>query len=360
MYRNNTNYRRFLWSLLTVSCALLVICMYQVIRRAVPDEINIREGWEEEIRFAVPMSAAIYEDSVLASGLGGMQEREGMDKISVDTTTAMVMKANRCNYYQMELRLFGVLPLKTVSLNVVKTQTIYPVGLPIGIYVKTEGVLVVDMSEFESFDGTIVNPCRNVLRKGDYILQINGETVTGKQDLIRRIRRSGGKDLICTLQRNGVETTVKCSPVLADDGEYKLGIWIRDSAQGIGTLTYIDQRGGFGALGHGINDVDTDELMDLRYGGIYRTDIIGIERGKSGHPGELTGVISFEDAYQLGDVRRNTKGGIFGSIQSSRRHISQMTGITVGLKQEIRIGDAQILCKVGEKSGLYDVRITRL
>jgi len=334
--------------------------MYSSLQKAVPDRLSIREGHEEEIRFALPVSASIYGDSVLASGLGGSADVQSVPKIDVDTTTAMVMKANQCNYYQMDIKLFGVIPLKTVDLDVVKAKTVYPVGLPIGIYVKTNGVLVVDISNFKSSDGVTVEPSKHILSKGDYILEVNGEKVSGKQDLIRRIRKSGGEDLIFTVIRNGAQTKVKCTPELADDGEYKLGIWIRDSAQGIGTLTYLDQSGSYGALGHGINDVDTNALMDLKYGGIYRADIIGIEKGRSGHPGELTGVISFDDEYQLGNVNRNTRGGIFGQLLGTEFRSLRMTGMQVGLKQEIRMGPAKILCKIGGKSKLYDVEIIKV
>ena len=353
-------YRYFLWVLLFAACGMLTICVYGQLQKAVPDSLNIRQGEEEKLKFFVPVSAAIYEDSVLASGLGGVQsEKTEMKKIEVDTTRAMVRKANEYNYYQMDLKLFGVIPLKTVDLNVLTERSIYPVGLPIGIYVKTNGVLVVDMSSFENRDGMNVEPAKHVLQKGDYILKVNEEPVGGKKELISKIRQSGGEDLIFTLLRNGAETKVRCTPELADDGEYKLGIWIRDSAQGIGTLTYLDENGRYGALGHGINDVDTNALMLLKYGGIYRADIVGIEKGKSGHPGVLTGVISF-DEYQLGNVTENTQGGIFGQLSGSEKNSLGLTGMPIALKQEIRIGDAKILCKIGETSKLYDVEITKV
>ena len=125
-------------------------------------------------------------------------------------------------------------------------------------------------------------------------------------------------------------------------------------------ITYLDENGNFGALGHGINDVDTSTLMNLQYGGIYTTDIIGIEKGEEGKPGELTGIISFDDEKQLGDVLRNTKGGIFGRISQTEIGTLNLTSAEVGLKQEIQMGPAQILCKMGEESKLYKIQITKI
>lgn len=354
-------YRCFLTGMLLFSTALLFGKVFDEVKKSVPDQLSIRQGEKTKLSFSLPISASIYKDSVLASGIGnGSMDLPEVKKIDVDATYEMVMKAEKCDYYQMDLKLLGIVPLKTVELDVVKNKTVYPVGLPVGIYVKTNGVLVVDLSSFTNEDGIEVTPARQILRKGDYILKINDEAVTDKKDLIQKIRGSEGKPLVFTLFREGAKTQVKCKPERADDGEYKLGIWIRDSAQGIGTLTYLDQNGNFGALGHGINDIDTNELMQLEYGGIYKTDIIGIERGEKGQPGELTGVIDFDDKYQIGSVTKNTGKGIFGTMAGYGETIKKMTGMQIGLRQEVQTGDAQILCRIDESSRLYDVKVTRL
>lgn len=352
-------YRCFLTGVLLASTVFLSICVYDELLESVPGQMSIRQGEETTLSFGLPVSASIYKDSIVASGIGdGNGAASAVSRIEVEAATQMVMKADACDYYQMDLKLLGLFPLKSVELDVVKPKRVYPVGLPVGIYVKTNGVLVVDMSSFNNEDGIAVTPAGQILQKGDYILEINGVALTGKKDLISKIRKSGGKDLVFTLLRSGGLTKVKCTPALADDGEYKLGIWIRDSAQGIGTLTYLDENGNFGALGHGINDIDTNELMQLKYGGIYKTDIIGIERGEKGQPGELTGVIDFDDKYQLGNVTKNTKKGIFGTLSGIDG--GNLTSLPVGLKQEVETGAAQILCKIDQTNRLYDVRITKL
>lgn len=354
-------YRHLLWMFLFMSLTVSIYLCYLEFLKTVPSTLTIRENREETIDFQLPVSASIYEDSLPASSLLGSEGEEPVQQ-TIETTTAssFVMKANECNGYQMDVKLFGIVPVKTVDLEVVEETRVYPVGLPVGIYLKTEGVLVVDISNFEDAAGNTVEPAKYALRKGDYVLEVNGEAVKGKKELIQRIRKSNGEDMIFTLYRNGAKTQVKCTPVQSDDGEYKIGIWIRDSAQGIGTITYLDENGNFGALGHGINDVDTSELMHLKYGGIYTTDIIGIEKGEDGKPGELTGIISFDDEKQLGDVLRNTKGGIFGQLSKKEMDSLNLTSVEVGYKQEIQVGPAQILCKMNDENRLYDVEITKV
>ena len=146
-------------------------------------------------------------------------------------------------------------------------------------------------------------------------------------------------------------------PQLNEQGEYKLGIWIRDNAQGVGTMTYIDETGHFGALGHGINDVDTSTLMALQKGTLYHTEIIGITKGSNGSPGELTGFIEYDDRNILGIITENTTRGIFG-VCSPKIAGEEQEALPVGLKQEIETGPAQIRCSIGGDIENYEVEIT--
>ena len=355
------SYRYLLWVILFATLSVSAYLGYLGFIKSIPSTLTIREHREEMIKFQLPVSTSIYEESLPVSSLSGeMVDGIQTQRIETRTASSFVMKANDCNGYQMDVKLFGVIPVKTVDLQVVEETKVYPVGLPVGIYLKTDGVLVVDISTFEDGAGNKVEPAKYALKKGDYVLEVNGESVHGKKDLIKRIRKSNGEDLIFTLCRNGEKTQVKCTPVQSDDGEYKIGVWVRDSAQGIGTITYLDTEGNFGALGHGINDVDTSELMHLKYGGIYATDIIGIEKGADGKPGELTGMISFDDEKQLGEVLQNTKGGVFGQLSKTEIDSMDLTSVEVGYKQEIKVGDAKILCKMKDENRLYDVKITKV
>lgn len=335
----------------------------------VPSKIHIVEGVEEELTLPLPMSADKIggeEEAVEASNMGAPhmknpagQNRNG--KIS-NAATSLTLYSDCMESYQLDLKLFGVIPFKTMDVEVVKEQELIPAGIPIGIYVKTEGVLVIDTGEFRGSDGVMKAPAGQVLKKGDYILEADGEAVEGKNAFMEKIASCGGKEMILKIRRKEEVFPVKVKPAENENGEYKLGIWIRDNAQGVGTLTYLDEKDSFGALGHGINDMDTATLMELESGSLYRTNIVSVTRGESGEPGELTGVIDYKKKNRLGSIERNTKQGIFGQFTDENVKKELHTEpLPVGLKQNIRLGEAQILCTTGkEKPMLYDAEITAI
>ena len=238
--------------------------------------------------------------------------------------------------------------------------TLIPSGIPIGIYVKTNGVLVVGIGEFENERGETISPAKYILQTGDYILDVNGEKVENKKQFVQMIADSGGEEMIMTLQRGEEITEVRIKPEGNPNGDWKLGIWIRDNAQGIGTLTYVDVDDTFGALGHGINDVDTATLMQLDEGTLYKTEIIGITRGQDGSPGELTGYIEYENENVIGEITENTAEGIFGVCKDEIVTQTPFSPIPIGLKQEVVTGPAQIICSVTGEPKYYDIEIMEL
>lgn len=150
------------------------------------------------------------------------------------------------------------------------------------------------------------------------------------------------------------------TPDTNQNREWKMGIWVRDNAQGIGTLTYEDTDNSFGALGHGINDVDTSLLMNLEEGTLYRTEIVGITRGSNGSPGELTGYIEYDSENIIGEITENTTEGIFGICDEEVGQESSFEPIPIALKQEIVLGPAQIICSVTGEPEFYDVEIVEV
>ena len=147
-------------------------------------------------------------------------------------------------------------------------------------------------------------------------------------------------------------------PKQNSEGSYKIGIWVRDNAQGVGTMTYIDSDGNFGALGHGINDLDTSTLMELEYGSLYQADIISIKKGEAGHPGEITGYISYDKEEYVGEIQENTKEGIYGEVYKSFLEDTNQEYLNIGLKQDVHLGAIQILCTLDEVPAYYDAEIT--
>lgn len=348
------NYRRFLYILFATGLIALVAAVYIDYWGKVPSTIMIRAGVEQELDFRVPVSGEIYQQESIES------VSSQVESLHVNFIKGVTLKANHIDNYRMDLKLFGILPYKNVDIQVIQDKTLIPSGIPIGIYVKTQGVLVVGIGEFKNQAGEVISPAKYILQPGDYILDVNGEEIENKRQFVKMIENSDGNELIMTLLRNGETTEVKIQPESNQNDEWKLGIWVRDNAQGIGTLTYVDTDDTFGALGHGINDVDTATLLLLGEGTLYKTEIIGITRGENGSPGELTGYIEYNNDNIIGEITDNTAEGIFGVCKEEVVQQSIYEAIPIALKQEVEIGPAEIICSVTGEPKIYKIEIQEL
>lgn len=347
-------YRACLMTLLAVSCTALTGAAYYQIDSSIPSVINIRAGEEESFQLGIPARAEI----VSVSDRGSSNIPAGA--VDIDLSKPVTVKMNADSAYEMQVKLFGFLPIKQVGIRVIEDQELIPVGRPIGIYVKTDGILVVGTGEFQDESGMRCSPGKNVVRSGDYIRRVNGLEVDKKEELVKAVEESGGNPLTLTVERSGEIMDMQIKPERDAGGNYKIGVWIRDDAQGVGTMTYIDSRGNFGALGHGINDVDTSALMQMEGGTLYETNIIEIRKGEEGDPGEMTGMIIYTDEHILGSITENSIQGIFGTCNAKARSMGAAEPLPIGLKQEIRKGPAQILCTVDGETRYYDVEITEI
>ena len=345
-------YRACLCVMLLLAGAGLMGYSYYLVDSSIPSILHVRAGSEEALELDIPAKGEIL--NVSRQGQSNIPE----GAVSVDLSRPVTMKTGSPDTLQMQVKLFGILPLKQIGIRVIEDQELIPVGVPIGIYVKTEGVLVVGTGEFRSAGGEKVSPAKNIVKSGDYVLELNGEEITEKDDLISRIENGDGAEQILTIRRGEECFNVKICPVRDQSGKYKIGVWVRDNAQGVGTMTYIDSQGNFGALGHGINDVDTSTLMEMNDGTLYQTEIISIQKGTAGHPGEMTGMIVYSDDRILGDITSNSVRGIFGKCNDKALALGTEEAMPIGLKQEIRKGPAQILCTVDGTTRYYDIEIT--
>ncbi len=372
--KNNKRWKWYRISLfLVMICSVAAICIIMAadIYHSVPDTIYLKAGEESDISMNVPLSGDLFKQSsedsfetMQAGGRAAGSEQSVTDVISdsihVDLASTVTLYAGTQSSYSMKLKLFGLIPFKTVRIEVIDDEALYPVGMPIGIYVKTTGVLVVGTGDFTDYNGNTVMPSEHLLQTGDYILSVDGSPVSGKSDFVDRVAASEGKTMVMTIERAGEQFDIGIRPELNDAGEYKLGIWVKDSAQGIGTLTYVDADGNFGALGHGVSDSDIGVLLNLSDGALYTTDIIGITRGQKGVPGELTGIIRYTDSNKLGAVTDNSPVGIHGNVEQEVMESIESEPLPVGLKQDVVLGDAQIYCNVDGEAKYYDVVITGL
>ena len=347
-------YRAMLVALLVISCAFLtgMVCYY--IDSSIPSVINVRAGEEESFRLGIPAKADIV--SVSEGGKSNIPE----GAVDIDLSRTVTMKMDAQSSYQMQVKLFGFLPVKQVGIRVIEDQELIPVGTPIGIYIETDGVLVVGTGEFQGEGGVSCSPGKNIVKSGDYIRKVNGTAVEKKDEVIKMVEESGGNPVVLTVERNGETIEVAIQPQKDESGKNKIGVWVRDNAQGVGTMTYIDSHGNFGALGHGINDVDTSTLMRVDGGTLYETSIIDIKKGTVGNPGEMTGLIVYSDSHILGTITKNSTQGIFGSCNSKALALGTRDALPIGLKQEIQRGAAQILCTVDGTTKYYDIEVTEI
>ena len=364
--RKGTGKKKFpICALLAVLCIAALSGWIWFTWEKIPASIRIKAGVSQELSFNVPVSGEVYlslDEQKEAVPAAGMQmETVGKEQsLHVDLSRPVTMMASRTQSYKMDVRLFGVIPFKTVDVQVIPDKMLIPAGIPIGIYVKTDGVMVIAQGEFEGIDHSVKEPARHLLMAGDYILKADGQELTSKQELTEKIASGGGEEMVLTIRRDGEVFDIRVKPQQDAAGEYKLGIWIRDNAQGVGTMTYLEEDASFGALGHGINDTDTALLMDVGQGSLYRTKIVDVKKGQDGVPGELTGVIDYNKKNRIGTIDQNCVEGIFGTMEGDISQQLQKEAVPIGLKQDVRTGEATIRCCVDENSvpTEYTVEIT--
>lgn len=239
-----------------------------------------------------------------------------------------------------------------------EVHMVVPSGEPIGIYVKTDGVMVIDVGEITGADGKKYSPCNGKLQRGDYILSVNCVSIEDKNDLIALVSNSGGSLLNMEVRRNGERITVDITPGRNADGDYMLGLWVKDDISGIGTMTYIDENG-FGALGHSINDNDTGVVFSISDGAIYNANLVNIVKSDGNIPGRLEGMIDYSSDNIVGRVEKNGKYGISGYMtKNGIKKLESNEWIPVAKKDEAHLGKAYILSSVSGNSEYYDVEIT--
>lgn len=249
-----------------------------------------------------------------------------------------------------------------VSASEVRNMSFIPGGMPIGIYMDTNGVLVVGTSPIKGIDHLEHEPAKSIVQEGDYIEAINHTPIETKKELIEVVEDIDQEETMAllTLRRDDELINVRIKPVCVGKKEYKLGIWVRDNVQGLGTVTFVDQNQNFGALGHGIHDPDTDELLDMKGGKLYKTSILDIHKGTKGTPGGLEGVIIYNRYNVIGEIRKNNDSGIYGRLNASMNYVQQEKAIPAASKYDIEEGDATIRCTIDKDVEEYQVEICKI
>ena len=332
MQEKQKKYRKFLWYALVGTLLSLFILIYATMKDHLPDEIFVYadEETDWETFFQEPLIS--YDETVEVSQNGS---------------------------YQIRCKWLGVLPLKTIKVHTVEKQEVLVSGSPVGIYMETKGVLVIDSGEITDREGIRRTPAEHIIQSGDYICESDGKVLTGKRQLMQLVRENQGEPMELQVIRHQETIKLEMTPVETEDGSYKLGIWVRDNIQGIGTLTYVEPNGTFGALGHGISDADTGERLEISDGDLYRADILSIRKGTAGTPGELRGVINYREENRIGTICGNSQYGIRGQMEPGK-YTESMKKIPTGLKQEIQTGKAEIRCDIGDGIREYQCEILEI
>ncbi len=245
-----------------------------------------------------------------------------------------------------------------VSTEAAGSDTVLLGGMPVGIYMETDGVMVLNTERIKGIDGREYEPASDLVRSGDYITAIDHKEISGKKELLEAVAAIDGDKVILTIRRGDEDVDIKLNPVEYTPGQYRLGIWVRDNVQGLGTVTFLTEQSRFGALGHGIHDTDTNGLMDISGGTVYRTSIQDVIRGTDGSPGSMEGIIVYNNYNVLGSIDKNTEAGIYGTIDRIDEVFEEQIPIQTAKTEEIETGPATIRCYIDNELKEYAIQVT--
>ncbi len=330
---NFKHWFRFL--MISIFTAIMIfLWMGYDVYRSLPDHFTVIEG--ESLTLPQPWLSVTHQ-------------------VTSDAEQANAAQGDRT--HKAQISLLGI-PVKTVTVTETEEQWIVPGGTPFGMKLFTSGVVVVGLSDIDTEAGRRSPAQEAGIAQGDVITAVNGKTVTASEMVSQAMMESGGAPVTMTIDRDGAPCTVTIIPAKSVyDHQYKGGLWVRDSTAGIGMVTYYcPETGQFGGLGHGICDVDTNELMPLRTGEIVPVCISGVVKGQDGDAGELKGYFTSDEV--MGQLCRNDETGVYGSLYDAPTDGSP---VAAAMKQDVEKGAAQILTTVdGEVPQLYDIAIESL
>lgn len=260
---------------------------------------------------------------------------------------------NNSNVTNVEFRLFGKVLLKTSTITKIEKIKVVPVGKIIGLKLYTDGVLVVGISEDEENNvekESDINP-------GDIILEINGKLVKSINTLKEIVNNSKGENLKLTIMRNGNILNTNIIPTKIEGEKYQLGLWVKDAATGVGTMTFYEPDSKkFAILGHGITDSDTNKLIKIDYGDLVTAKVISLKRGVENEPGEIKGTII--NSQSIGKINKNTQFGVFGILNNlTSLNIDTSKAIEIASRDEIKEGEAKIICSINTSNTPKEYKI---
>ncbi|MCI9617149.1 MAG: SpoIVB peptidase [Eubacterium sp.] len=327
----------------SILMALLVIIVSGIlyVNNHLPNTIFVNSNQVTKYDFSIPVSLEVSnKKNINLSGKNNIYSGDKGD-------------------YEGQYKLFGIIALKDAKVKVIDKTYVYPMGLPIGLYLKTQGVMIIEPGSIQNKKGEEVSPAEGKVFAGEYIVKFNDIRISNKAQLLYLISQNKSKEVSLTIKSEvGIRTTV-IKPVKAKNGEYMLGIWVRDDSQGIGSMSFIYEDRYY-ALGHGISDIDTGKLLSSHEGTIYNANIWGVKKGKKGVPGGLCGSIEYNNDNIIGSIESNNNCGINGKIDKPVYKRYKINKMEMALKNEIKKGAAQIQFIVNDKVNRYDIEIMEI
>ena len=318
-----------------------------------PNEINLMQGHSQKLENSLVCKLVldnINEDNINLSKLNSkLTSFTLIDGITKGTANA-------------KLKIFNLLPVKNVTVNVVPDKKVIPSGEAIGVKIQTKGVLVVGLSSITSEDGKKRSPAADAgFEIGDTILEINSQKIEKDRDITNMVNSNKEESLNFLIEREGRQQNIDVKPVKSlEDSVYRIGLWVRDNIAGVGTMTFIDpDTSTFGALGHGITDIDSGVLVDISKGSVLKSKVASVQKARKTVPGEIVGIF-YESEDPYGEIYKNTNFGIYGRLNLEKRQNSAEP-IPIALSYQVMEGPAKILTTIdGNKVEEFNIDIQKV
>ena len=342
-----------------ISVLIIAFCLSPQFRTiyGLPPHIRIIQGEIASFNVNFPLTLSInpaFEESIKA--------QSPMSNYTL--SKPVFLETLKLGNSTVEFKLLGIVPIKTVQVDVLPSMKLVPGGNSIGVVLHSRGVIVVGNSPINTNGGQVTPAKDGGINIGDVILSINGIAVQSDSQVAEVIDRSGKEQgmLDIILKRGDKQINISIKPVLCDDTKrYRIGLFVRDSAAGVGTLTFYDPKShDYGALGHIITDSDTNQPIDCEQGKIVAAKVSGIQHGLRGQPGEKIGVFIDED-HLLGNIQKNTKFGIYGKLAENISNDLYSEAIPVASMNQIQIGSAEMLTVInGQTIERFSIEIQKI
>lgn len=355
------NNKKFLRFAVLFVIFVLLISPYAASYYYIPKEIKMMAGRNHDFEFNLPLQAKISSEKIGVLKFNNKPIES--NNFQIDLRSPFSVQPTEQATLDVKLKFLGIVPLKTVKVDIISQKELVPCGMTVGVNVSTDGIMVLGTGTVISEDGKEYTPSRGILKTGDLILKVNEKSIENKEELISAIENSNGKVLKMTIKRDNELLEIYVTPIKSEiDKSYKIGAWVRDETQGIGTITYYNPKSyTFGALGHGITDIDTRKIIPIKNGKIMKAEITSIKKGQRGIPGELTGAIYDTEEAQLGTIELNTSQGIFGKLDPKKMKAFPKKSFPIAFQNEIHEGKAIILSNIsGDKIEEFEIVIQKV